>query len=283
MTAIVDSLPTLRRLIADWREQGETIGFVPTMGNLHAGHLRLVEVAQQQCSKVIVSIFVNPTQFGPHEDFEHYPRTFQADHEKLTAQLTDAVFVPAVSDIYPEGLNLRTAIEVLNLADELCGASRPGHFRGVATVVAKLFNLVPADKVFFGEKDFQQLTVIKQMVADLCMPIEVIGVPTVRAPSGLALSSRNQYLTEQERQTIKIYSLLCEVRDKILAGKQNYAQLCLEASNQLKMQGMISDYFSVRRQADLKLAEPNDKKLVVLTAARIGNTRLIDNVLFEIT
>lgn len=281
-TTVIESVLHLRVVIRKWREQQFKIGFVPTMGNLHAGHIKLVETAQQHCDKVIVSIFVNPMQFGPNEDFDRYPRTFQADYEKLSIQNADAVFVPCANEIYPHGLTQQTFVEVPELSNELCGAVRPGHFRGVCTVVTKLFNLVQPDMAFLGEKDYQQLAVIKQMTADLCLPIDIVGVATVREKDGLALSSRNQYLTPEQRENNVIYPLLCEVRDEIIAGERDYLSLCEKANEQLIAAGFKPDYFSICRQHDLKPATAEDKKLVILTAAYLGKTRLIDNVAFEL-
>ncbi len=279
MTTILTSIETLREYVANVLTKNQTIGFVPTMGNLHRGHLSLVERAQAECDVVIVSIFVNPMQFGPNEDFSRYPRTFDADYQVLTAQKTDAVFLPKVEMLYPRGLEHHAFIEVPGLSDDLCGASRPGHFRGVCTIVFKLLQLVSPDVVFLGEKDFQQLTLIRQMVEDLYLPVRVEGVATVRdAETGLALSSRNQYLTVEERSKPLLYPILCHARDRILAGERNYDQIIKESLEKFHKAGLKPDYFEIRRQKDLRPAGIDDQALVILTAVQVGKARLIDNV-----
>jgi pantoate--beta-alanine ligase len=277
---IVSSVFQLREEVKTWRSAGESIAFVPTMGNLHAGHLHLVNTAKKKADRVVVSIFVNPTQFGAGEDFETYPRTEQEDQEKLQAEGADLLFLPSVAEIYAS--DAKTAVTVTGLSDLYCGASRPGHFSGVATVVCKLFNMVQPDIALFGLKDFQQLTVIKTMVRDLNILVEIFGVDTVREQSGLAMSSRNGYLTDGEKQVApKLYHSLCAARDAILTGNTAYADLEQQALQFLQQAGFQPDYFSVSRSSDLKKADTNDVDLVILVAAKLGKTRLIDNIYFS--
>jgi pantoate--beta-alanine ligase len=277
---IVNTVSELREAIKIWRSAGESVAFVPTMGNLHAGHLQLVSTAKKTTDRVVVSIFVNPTQFGAGEDFETYPRTEREDQSKLETVSADLLFKPAIADIYSP--DAKTTVTVSDLSDRYCGASRPGHFSGVATVVCKLFNIVQPDRALFGLKDFQQLTVIKTMVRDLHIPVEIIGVDTVREPSGLAMSSRNGYLTDAEKSTApKLYQALCAAQDAILAGNQAYVAIEQEALQFLQQAGFQVDYFSVCRRSDLKKAVVDDVDLVLLTAAKLGKTRLIDNIYFS--
>ncbi len=277
---IIKNVCDLRELIKAWRTAGETIAFVPTMGNLHAGHLQLVTRTKAVANRVVVSIFVNPTQFGVGEDFETYPRTEKEDQEKLIAEGVDVLFLPAVDDIYMS--DARTTVTVAEVSEWYCGASRPGHFAGVATVVCKLFNIVQPDIALFGLKDFQQFTIIKIMVRDLNIPVEIIGVDTVREPSGLAMSSRNGYLTAHEKQIAsELYRVLCVTRDAILEGACNYTELENQAFAALQEVGFKPDYISVCRSSDLTKAAPEDSDLVLLAAARLGKTRLIDNIYFS--
>ena len=277
---IVSTVCELREAVKTWRSVAASIAFVPTMGNLHAGHLQLVNTAKKKADRVVVSIFVNPTQFGAGEDFETYPRTEQEDQEKLQAEGADLLFLPSVAEIYAP--DAKTAVTVTGLSDLYCGASRPGHFSGVATVVCKLFNMVQPDIALFGLKDFQQLTVIKTMVRDLNIPVEIIGVDTVRELSGLAMSSRNNYLTDAEKKVApKLYHSLCTARDAILTGNRAYADLEQQALQFLQQAGFQPDYFSVSRSSDLKKADTNDVDLVILVAAKLGKTRLIDNIYFS--
>ncbi|WP_027159704.1 pantoate--beta-alanine ligase [Methylobacter luteus] len=270
----------LREAISDWHLAGKRLAFVPTMGNLHAGHLQLVSEARKQADHVVVSIFVNPTQFGAGEDFETYPRTERKDQEKLETAGADLLFLPSVSEMYAP--DAKTTVSVAGLSELHCGASRPGHFNGVATVVCKLFNLVQPDIALFGLKDFQQLAVIRTMVKDLNFPVEIVGVDTVREPSGLAMSSRNGYLSSEEiKAAPKLYESLCVARDAVLAGKQPYADIEIRAILSLQEVGFRPDYFSICRSSDLKKAETEDKDLVILAAAKLGSTRLIDNVYFS--
>ncbi len=269
----------LQHAIRDKRVQGQTIAFVPTMGNLHEGHLELVRKARELCDVVVVSIFVNPMQFGQNEDLDAYPRTLLADKEKLFGEGVQILFAPSAEEIYPEGLGVQTAVNVPALSDTLCGASRPGHFTGVATVVTKLFNIVQPDVAVFGEKDFQQLSIIRKMVKDLCLPIDIVGVPTARAEDGLALSSRNGYLTQEQRQRApELNRILMEVRDAIACGFDNYRELEAHARLKLIQAGFEPDYFEIRDARTLGEVTPNTEEVAILAAAQLGKPRLIDNV-----
>lgn len=273
-----DSIEVLRDHIARWRREGARIGFVPTMGNLHAGHLRLIEVAREQCARVVASIFVNPLQFGPGEDFARYPRTPEADRMALERADADLAFMPDISTMYPRPLEHMTRVAVPELGTILEGAHRPGHFDGVTTVVARLFNLVQPDVAVFGEKDWQQLAVIRRMVADLGWPIELTGVPTVREPDGLAMSSRNGYLSAPERaRAPALARALDDMAARLRAGERDFAALEVAAVTALTQVGFAVDYVSIRRSEDLRPADAGDKRLIVLAAARLGTTRLIDN------
>lgn len=276
----VTTLGDMRAECAQWRREGLRIALVPTMGNLHAGHVELVHQALQWAPRVIVSLFVNPMQFGPAEDYASYPRTLDADLDKLNAAGVQVVFTPNVAEMYTREAWEATRIEVPGISDILCGAYRPGHFAGVATVVAKLFNITAPDIAFFGEKDFQQLLIIKQMVRELAMPVEIHSVPTVREPSGLALSSRNGFLTSKERELApSLYRTLAGIRSRIIAGDRNYSELEAEAQKKLQLMGFDPQYVSVRRARDLGVPiDATDCELVVLAAAYLGKTRLIDNV-----
>jgi pantoate--beta-alanine ligase len=275
----VAAVADLRETVRGYRAAGQTVAFVPTMGNLHAGHIRLVEEARRAAARVVVSIFVNPTQFGPGEDFAAYPRTPEADVEKLAAAGTDLLFLPAVETLYPPVDRPLATVGVPGLSDELCGQFRPGHFRGVATVVLKLFNLVQPDVALFGEKDYQQLTVIRRMVADLDVPVRIVGVPTVREPGGLALSSRNGYLSAEERErAARVYASLCQAAAALKAGRRDFPALEAEQVEALRAAGFEPDYVAIRRQDDLAPPGPGDTRLVLLVAARLGRARLIDNL-----
>ena len=274
----------VRSTVAHWKQQRERVAFVPTMGNLHDGHLKLVQVARQRADRVLVSVFVNPMQFGQNEDIEAYPRTLEQDSANLAEHETDVLFVPDVHEIYPQSTQWTTRVEVPGLSDILCGASRPGHFVGVTTVVAKLFNIVQPDLAVFGEKDFQQLRIIQQMVADLDMPIEVIGVPTVREDSGLAMSSRNNYLSAQEReQAAQIYKTLQKVEQMLLKENPDLKNIEENAVKILENAGLRPDYVSIRRKSDLREPVTTDHELVVLAAAWLGRARLIDNLSVNIS
>ena len=276
---VVDSIASLRELITQWKRSGQTVGFVPTMGNLHDGHLKLVKRAKAHNDKVIVSIFVNPMQFGANEDLDAYPRTIEEDKAKLIADGADAVFLPSVSDMYPAGLDVQTYVEVPGISDVLCGASRPGHFRGVATVVSKLFNMVQPDDAFFGEKDYQQLQVIRTMVRDLSMAVTVHGVPTEREESGLAMSSRNGYLTAEEKATASlIYKAMQQMKTAIDEGNTDFLAIENTAVSELEQHGFKNDYVKVVNAQTFMPAMPNDAHIVIVVALFMGKTRLIDNL-----
>jgi pantoate--beta-alanine ligase len=274
----------LRECIRAQRAQGRRIGFVPTMGNLHAGHLQLVRQATTLADYVVVSIFVNPMQFGPSEDFATYPRTFDADKVALQAEGVDLLFMPEVREIYTDDLEQVTRVEVPGFEGDLCGRFRPGFFTGIATVVTGLFNRVQPDIAVFGEKDYQQLVMIKRMVRDLCMPIEVHGVETVREPDGLAMSSRNGYLDVAERAgAAQLYQVLGEVKAGLEAGGRDFAALEQRAMERLLEAGFKPDYVSIREQDSLRVPGPGSSQLVVLAAATLGTTRLIDNIRLSVT
>ena len=276
---IVNTIQALRALIHTWKAAGERVAFVPTMGNLHAGHCQLVTAAQQHADKVVVSVFVNPTQFGAGEDFDSYPRTEAQDQEKLQAIDTDVLFLPSVAEMYAP--NAKTVISVAGLSELYCGVSRVGHFDGVATVVCKLFNMVQPDVALFGLKDFQQLAVIRTMVNDLNMPVDIIGIDTVREASGLAMSSRNGYLTPAEHQLAPmLYQSLCAAREAIVAGL-DYPSVEKNALSTLQNAGFQPDYFRICRSLDLAPAQQGDTELVLLVAAKLGKTRLIDNIALQ--
>jgi pantoate--beta-alanine ligase len=275
----VTTIAAVRERIHGWRHEGLRIAFVPTMGNLHAGHVSLIESARRHGQRFIASIFVNPMQFGPNEDFAHYPRTPREDARMLADAGCSLMFMPDVAEIYPHGAERATRIEVPGLSRILDGEFRPGHFEGVSTVVAKLFHIVEPDVAVFGEKDFQQLTVIRRMVADLCMPVEIVGAPTVRDADGLAMSSRNQYLTPAERaRAPQIYQALQAAAARLQNGDADFTGIERAGFQALESAGFQPDYFSVRQAHDLSTATANARHLVILTAARIGKARLIDNV-----
>jgi pantoate--beta-alanine ligase len=269
----------LQASLADVRRAGQRIAFVPTMGNLHDGHLDLVRRARELCDVVVVSIFVNPLQFGANEDLDTYPRTLAADKEKLFAEGVQFVFAPGVEQIYPEGMERHTQVQVPDLSETLCGSSRPGHFNGVTTVVNKLFNIVQPHVAVFGEKDFQQLSIIRKMVEDLCIPIEIVGVRTARSEDGLALSSRNGFLSEEERRMAPlIHETLVRCREAIACGFDNFLQLESHARMQLLQAGFDPDYFAIRDARTLRAVTADTEEIAILAAARLGSTRLIDNV-----
>lgn len=269
----------LRQRVSQWRRKGERVAFVPTMGNLHAGHGSLVSRASGLADHVIVSVFVNPLQFGPNEDFAAYPRTPADDANLLRSLRVEVLFAPEVQDIYPRGQETTARVHVPGLEDILCGAFRPGHFMGVATVVTKLLNLVQPDVALFGEKDFQQLMVIRRAATDLCMPIEIVGVPTTREADGLAMSSRNRYLLPEQRAVApKIFEALERARVAVEAGSTDFAGLEQTGAETLIQAGFKPDYFAIRDAGTLQSPDDASKDLVILTAARIGRARLIDNV-----
>ncbi len=280
------TLKTVRELriaIARARSEGKQIALVPTMGNLHAGHIALVEKACQRADFVVASIFVNPLQFGPTEDLDKYPRTLAADQEKLLEGGCNLLFAPSAEEMYPGGMQGQTRISVPGISEGLCGATRPGHFEGVATVVTKLFNIAQPDIALFGEKDFQQLAVIRTLVRDLNMPIQIFGEPTVRATDGLALSSRNGYLNDEQRAVAPaLYRVLCDIGATLQAGGQDFAGLCAQGQETLQRSGFRPDYLEIREAASLRPAVAGEHHLVVLGAAYLGTTRLIDNLSVEL-
>ena len=276
---LLHTIAETRRQVRAWRADGEGVAFVPTMGNLHRGHLALVEQAKGLADRVVVSVFVNPLQFGEGEDFDAYPRTLEEDREAVEELGADLLFAPNEPEMYPHGREAVARVEVPGISEELCGAFRPGHFTGVATVVAKLFHAVEPDVAVFGEKDFQQLVVIRRMVAELDFPVEVAAGPTVREADGLALSSRNAYLTEEERAAAPgLYATLCEAAERIRAGAVDLGEVETHGTDALAGAGFAPEYFSVRRAADLGHPAPGDTELVILAAAGLGRARLIDNL-----
>jgi pantoate--beta-alanine ligase len=273
------TIAAVRAHVARWRAAGERVVFVPTMGNLHAGHVSLIEAARKHGKRFVASIFVNPMQFGPNEDFAHYPRTPSQDAKMLSDAGCDLMFMPEVGEIYPNGSAHATRVEVPGISNILCGEFRPGHFEGVATVVAKLFNIVDPDVAIFGEKDFQQLTVIRRMAADLCLRVEIVGAPTVREADGLAMSSRNQYLDEAQRKLAPaIHRQLRQAVAALAAGVREFAQIEGAGRAALDGAGFRTDYFSVRDALSLAPASPDTKRFVVMAASRLGKARLIDNI-----
>ena len=283
MQAITE-IKSLRSQIKAWRQAGLSVALVPTMGNLHQGHFSLVEKAKNMADKVVVSIFVNPMQFGVNEDLDNYPRTLTADKQGLAELGTDIVFTPSVEAIYPDGLSAQSFVDVPDISMGYCGGSRPGHFRGVATVVTKLFNLVQPDFACFGEKDFQQLQVIKTMTRDLSIPVEVIGVATSREVSGLAMSSRNGYLSTEQKETATVlFKTLKSSAEQLTNGERDFTAICEQAKQRLQQAGLKPDYFEIAQRDTLKKATLNDNNLVILTAAYLGSVRLIDNLQVDIT
>ncbi|MGH8533041.1 MAG: pantoate--beta-alanine ligase [Gammaproteobacteria bacterium] len=279
MIASVTRIAELKEIVIAWRDRRQRIALVPTMGNLHPGHLALVEHAQRVASRTVVTLFVNPMQFVAGEDLDRYPRTFEQDRALLDAAGADVLFVPEVAALYPNGLARHTEVRVPGLDAMLCGAARPGHFTGVATVVTKLLNLVRPDLAVFGEKDYQQLLVIKSMVADLCFEAEIHAVETARALDGLALSSRNAYLTDAERAIAgRLYEALCEARDALSRAAPSFQSIERRGRTRLEEAGFNADYFTVRRSSDLMEPYPEDTDLRILAAAWLGKTRLIDNL-----
>ena len=276
----VHSIDALRDAVQQQRKNGKKIVFVPTMGNLHEGHIALVKHGLTQGDFIITSIFVNPLQFGANEDLDAYPKTLQQDQEKLSEAGNHLVFAPSASEIYPEGMDDQTKVIVPNITDFHCGESRPGHFTGVSTVVTMLFNMVQPDVAIFGEKDFQQLAVIRKMVKDLFMPINIIGLPTVREDDGLAKSSRNGYLSTEERAIAPQFGrILNEIAQKIRAGQQDFMALATEAQAQLEKGHFKPDYFNIADSVTLKPANSETQSIIILAAAFLGTTRLIDNII----
>lgn len=280
---IIETLPLLRQQIRRLRMEGKRMALVPTMGNLHDGHMKLVDEAKARADVVVVSIFVNPMQFDRPEDLARYPRTLQEDCEKLNKRKVDLVFAPSVKEIYPNGTETHTYVDVPGLSTMLEGASRPGHFRGVSTIVSKLFNLVQPDIACFGEKDFQQLALIRKMVADMGFDIEIVGVPIMRAKDGLALSSRNGYLTAEQRKIAPgLYKVLSSIADKLQAGERDLDEIIAIAGQELNEKGFRADDIQIRDADTLLEVSENSKRAVILVAAWLGDARLIDNKLVEL-
>ena len=283
----MDTITTLAEMRARtrvWRMRDEPIAFVPTMGHLHAGHLKLVQHAKAIAPRVVVSIFVNPMQFAPNEDYASYPLSMESDTEALMEADADVLFAPGVAEVYPGGIKHTTSVVVPGLNSILEGAHRPSHFNGVTTVVAKLFNMVQPDVAVFGEKDYQQLRIIECMVKDLDLPVRIEAVETVRESDGLAMSSRNSYLKAAERMLApQLYQVLLDVKTIVEAGEADFAGVEQAAVQQLVEAGLVADYVSIRRQSDLAPPAAADSQLVALAAARIGTTRLIDNIKISIT
>jgi len=279
----VHGLPNLREIILHWRRQGHSIAFVPTMGNLHGGHLSLLARARELADRTVMSIFVNPIQFGRGEDYEHYPSTLAEDSRKLSANGLDLLFAPDLAQLYPGGFDTDTRVTVPELSDILCGKFRPGHFSGVATVVSKLLINVQPDVALFGEKDYQQVLVIKRMAKDLCFPVRILGMPIVREADGLAMSSRNAYLSAEERALAPvIYRTLQQSALKLRQSGAQFAQVEADGMRTLQQAGLRPEYFSIRRAEDLGEPGPGDRDLSILVAAWLGKARLIDNIRVEL-
>ncbi len=278
---VIERTAGLRQQISDWRRAGARIALVPTLGNLHGGHQSLMQLARRIADRVVVSVFVNPTQFGLGEDYEDYPRTLESDRAKLMEVGVDLLFTPPVSEVYPNGHEASTHVEVPGMSDILCGAFRPGHFRGVATVVCKLLSMAQPDTAVFGEKDWQQLMVIRHMVEDLSLPVEIQGAPTVREDDGLAMSSRNRYLSEGERRVAPhLHRLMQLAATRVREGERPYAAIEQSCAGLLEREGFKTQYFAIRRGGDLMPPAPDDPVagLRVIAAAWLGSARLIDNL-----
>ncbi len=276
-------IASLREQIQQYKSEGRKIAFVPTMGNLHEGHMTLVRKARELADIVVVSIFVNPMQFERADDLSSYPRTLEDDYNKLTAEDVELAFTPTPEVIYPNGVDMHTAVDVPNLANILEGASRPGHFRGVATVVTKLFNIVQPDVACFGEKDYQQLAVIRQMVEDLCLDVEIVGVPTVREMDGLAMSSRNNLLTLDERQRAPILARTMHwISSTIRGSRRDPEEIIIDAQDQLRAAGFEPDEIFIRDAKTLQPISSDTTKVVILLSAFLGNVRLIDNQVVDL-
>lgn len=279
----VHTLLELRTAVTEARQAGQRIALVPTMGNLHAGHIALIKQAVAQADFVVASIFVNPLQFGPNEDLDSYPRTLAADQAQLLEAGCNLLFAPSAQEMYPNGMAEHTTVSVPGVSAGLCGGSRPGHFDGVATVVCKLLNMVQPDMALFGEKDFQQLAVIRKMVADLSIPVDIIGVPIVRDHDGLALSSRNGYLNAQQRASAPVLQQCMQaVKAQIKNGRDDYAALFAEFAQNLQDAGLRLDYVELRDAQNLQPVTAHSRQLVLLSAAYLGDTRLIDNIIFDL-
>jgi pantoate--beta-alanine ligase len=271
-----------RDVIRRWLAEGESIALVPTMGNLHAGHMSLVQKARTLADRVVVSVFVNPLQFGPNEDFEAYPRTPEQDHALLEAAEVDLLFEPSVDEMYPEGRIGTATVEVPGISDDLCGAHRQGHFVGVVTVVTKLFNVIQPTVAVFGDKDYQQLLIIRRMVQDLNSPVQIASAPTCREPDGLAMSSRNRYLDPDQREIAPgLYQTLSEVADQVREDQRSIQDIEAWGKAELEARGFDPDYLVIRERHSLHAPNESDTDLVVLAAARLGNVRLIDNLAID--
>lgn len=280
---IINTADALREQLKEWRRAGDHIALVPTMGNLHDGHLSLIGIAKEQAERVVISIFVNPTQFAAGDDFANYPRTLERDKLKLKKVSVDLLFVPDVQTMYPFGVDKATTVTVPALTQGLCGSFRPGHFDGVASVVSRLFGLVQPDVAVFGQKDYQQLLVVRRLVEDLSLSVKIVAGPTLRDEDGLAMSSRNQYLSDEERKVAPgLYRVLSDTAEALHSGNRDFAGLEKKGFDELARRGFTPEYVSILRAENLELPDRDDDHLVVLLAARLGNARLIDNLLVEI-
>ncbi len=280
----IRDIKSLREAVEGFRQDGETVALVPTMGGLHRGHMGLVQLASEYAERVVTSVFVNPTQFSPGEDFDNYPRALDTDRRRLARGGVDVLFAPSHEEVYPFGVDQMTSVSVPGISRILCGEQRLGHFDGVTSVVNRLFNIVTPDVAVFGQKDYQQLVIIRRMVADLNMPIRILACPTHREKSGLAMSSRNRYLTDDERaQASELYAAICDCRDKYMAGMRDVDQLQKNGFERLEQAGFVPEYLTVCKSGDLGLPDEDSRFLVVLGAAQLGKARLIDNVLFEVS
>jgi pantoate--beta-alanine ligase len=280
---VIEDKAALKELLLEWRQHSEHVAIVPTMGNLHSGHASLVELAREHAERVVVTVFVNPTQFAEGEDFEDYPRTLERDKRRLQRVNADILFVPNVETLYPFGIENATSVTVPGLTENFCGSFRPGHFDGVTTVVARLFALVQPDVAVFGQKDYQQQLVIRRMVDDLGLPINIITAPTVREEDGLAMSSRNAYLSDEERAIApKIHEVLESAGEALQSGKRNFEELEKSASKQLSEAGFEVEYVAIRRALDLSVPNRDCDELVLMVAAHLGKARLIDNIVVTI-
>jgi pantoate--beta-alanine ligase len=279
----IHSVDELRKAIAEWREAGDTIALVPTMGNLHKGHMSLISLAAEYAEHVIVSIFVNPTQFGPNEDYTSYPRTLEVDSRKLARAGIDILFAPSVEEMYPRGLENSAQVLVPELSDQLCGVSRPGHFEGVTSVVSRLFNICGPDVAVFGNKDYQQLVILRRMVEDLHIPVKLLAGETERDANGLALSSRNEKLDEVQRAAAAIiYQALEDAATALRTGQNDFVNVEKTAIETIAVAGLEPEYIAIRNAIDLSMPQENSPRLVILAAARLGDVRLIDNALVNI-
>ena len=279
----VSTSEALREQLVDWRHSGEHIALVPTMGNLHDGHLGLVSLAREHAERVVVSIFVNPTQFGEGDDFDQYPRTLERDRRRLKTVKADLLFVPDEETMYPFGIDNATSVTVPVITAEFCGVFRPGHFDGVTSVISRLFSLVQPDVAIFGQKDFQQQLVIRRLVDDLQLPIQIVSGATQREADGLALSSRNQYLSDEQRAIAPtLYSVLQGTGNDLQAGKRNYEELEQQAMDALRDAGFDPEYVGIRRAENLEPPDRDNDEIVILAAARLGTARLIDNIIVAI-